>query len=237
MSFFGRLGNLWRGFLSLWIADLETRNPEIVYENSIETATKKYTGLKSITASIIRRRDEIQARLSAANKAMLQTQADLSAALDSNQDDIAELLIEKQQKLESEIKDLEGDAEQAGKEADDAKASLLQVKAMVNNLKAEKDQYIAKLRSAEARIKINEQLEGLSVDAEVQSLGNVREHIKNKVSEANLSNELQDNDLDKRLAKLRSSASGSSAKAELARIKAARQKEKEKTVPAEQESK
>ena len=29
---FGRLGNLWRGFLSIWISDVEKAHPEIAYE-------------------------------------------------------------------------------------------------------------------------------------------------------------------------------------------------------------
>ena len=32
---FERLGNVWRGFLSLWISDIESRNPEAVYEAAI----------------------------------------------------------------------------------------------------------------------------------------------------------------------------------------------------------
>ena len=28
-GFFGRLANLWRGFLSIWIADGEKKHPEI----------------------------------------------------------------------------------------------------------------------------------------------------------------------------------------------------------------
>ena len=35
VSFFARIGNLWKGFLSLWIADIEKDHPEIAYENAI----------------------------------------------------------------------------------------------------------------------------------------------------------------------------------------------------------
>ena len=31
-----RLGNLWRGFLRLWISDVEKEHPEIAYENAID---------------------------------------------------------------------------------------------------------------------------------------------------------------------------------------------------------
>ena len=32
VGFFGRLGNLWKGFISLWISDVEKKHPEIAYE-------------------------------------------------------------------------------------------------------------------------------------------------------------------------------------------------------------
>jgi phage shock protein A len=49
---------------------------------------------------------------------------------------------------------------------------------------------LAKMQSAQARIKVQEQLDGLSVDADVKALDNVREHIKTTIAEANLGSEL-----------------------------------------------
>ena len=34
INFFSRLANLWRGFISLWISDVEKHHPEIAYENA-----------------------------------------------------------------------------------------------------------------------------------------------------------------------------------------------------------
>ena len=59
MGMFGRLANLWKGFVSLWISDIEKDHPEIAYENAINSMVEKYTRLKTATAAIIRRRDEI----------------------------------------------------------------------------------------------------------------------------------------------------------------------------------
>ena len=41
MGFIQRLSNLWTGFLSLWVSDLETSNAEAVYEAAIEERIKK----------------------------------------------------------------------------------------------------------------------------------------------------------------------------------------------------
>ena len=53
MGFFSRVGNLWKGFLSLWIADIEKEHPEIAYENAINSMIQKYAKLKGATAAII----------------------------------------------------------------------------------------------------------------------------------------------------------------------------------------
>ena len=39
MGFFQRISNLWRGFLSLWISNIEQENPEAVYEAAINELT------------------------------------------------------------------------------------------------------------------------------------------------------------------------------------------------------
>jgi phage shock protein A len=77
------------------------------------------------------------------------------------------------------------------------------------------------MASAQARIRINDQLEGLSVDAEVTALDNVREHIKNTIAQANLGAELKSTDLDQRLAGLRQQSGDVTAKQQLAEMKAA----------------
>ena len=43
INFFARLGNLWRGFVSLRIADIEKNHPEIAYENAINSMVAKYS--------------------------------------------------------------------------------------------------------------------------------------------------------------------------------------------------
>ena len=63
-GFFSRLANLWKGFVSLWISDIEKEHPEIAYENAINSMIEKYSKLKKATAAIIRRREEVSERLS-----------------------------------------------------------------------------------------------------------------------------------------------------------------------------
>lgn len=222
MSLIGRLSNLWRGFLSLWIADIEKEHPEIAYENAINSMVVKYTKLKTATAAIIRRREEIDERFKKATSELAQTEAELNAAMETNQDDLSVILIQKKNMLASEITEMKTEMEMARSDADSAKTSLLSVQTEIKKLKAERDTMLAKMQSAQARIKIQGQLDGLSVDEEVRALDNVRAHIKTTIAEANLGKELSDSSLDSRLASLKNQAGDVMARQQLAEMKAKR---------------
>ena len=219
---FGRLANLWRGFVSLWISDVEKQHPEIAYENAINSMVEKYSRLKTATAAIIRRREEIDDRFKKASADLAQTEAELTVAVETNQDDLAVVLIQKKNQLTSDINEMKAELDSAQKDADSAKTSLIGVQSEIRKLKSERDSMLAKMQSAQARIKIQEQIDGLSVDAEVKALDNVREHIKTTIAEANLGREMSDSSLDARLAALRNQAGDVQAKQQLAEMKAKR---------------
>lgn len=220
VGFFARIGNLWKGFLSIWISDVEKEHPEIAYENAINSMVEKYTKLKTATASIIRRREDIDERLKKANRELAQTEAELNAAVETGQDDLAVILIQKKNQLEADVTEMKADMDTASKDAESAKTSLLQVQGEIKKLKAERDTMLARMQSAQARLKIQEQLDGLSVDAEVKALENVRDHIKTTVAAANLGKELSETSLDGRLAALKTQAGDVQAKQQLAELKA-----------------
>jgi len=221
VGFFKRLGNLWKGFLSIWISDVEKEHPEIAYENAINSMVEKYSKLKAATAAIIRRREDTDARFKQASKEQAQTDAELNVAVETNQDDLAVILIQKKNQLTAEIAELKSDLDVAQKDADSAKSSLLSVQSEIKKLKAERDTMLARMQSAQARIKIQEQLDGLSVDAEVKALDNVRDHIKNTIAQANLEKEIGESSLDQRLAQLRQQSGDVTARQQLEQLKAA----------------
>jgi phage shock protein A len=219
-GFFRRLHNLFTGFLNLWISDVEKEHPEIAYENAINSMIEKYSKLKRATAAIIRRRDELHERFTTQSNELAQINQDLEVAVQTAKDDLALILIQKKNVLEKEVADLKADLETAGKDADSAKAALLQVQAEIKKLQAEKDSMLAKMESAKARVRIQEQLDGLSVDAEVKALENVRGHIKNTIAEANLGQELASSSLDSRLKELRAQSGDVTARSQLDEMKA-----------------
>jgi phage shock protein A len=222
VGFFKRLGNLWRGFLSIWISDVEKEHPEIAYENAINSMIEKYSKLKAATAAIIRRREDTSERFQKATKELVQTDAELGVALDTNQDDVALILLQKKNQLTADVAEMRAEMDGAQKDADSAKTSLMSVQGEIRKLQAERDSMLAKMQSAQARLKIQGQLDGLSVDAEVKALENVREHIKNTIAEANLGKELSESSLDSKLAAVRNQVGEVQAKQQLAELKAKR---------------
>ncbi len=220
MGLISRIANLWRGFLSLWIADIEKEHPEIAYENAINSMIGKYAKLKSATAAIIRRREDLDDRYKRTTADLAQADGELNTAVETNQDDLAVVLIQKKNQLTADLAELKTDMEAARSDADSAKQSLVSVQSEIRKLKGERDTMLAKMQSAQARLRIQEQLDGLSVDEEVKALDTVRTHIKNTIAEANLTKELSDSSLDARLASLRNQTGDVLAKQELASLKA-----------------
>ncbi len=181
---------------------------------------EKYSRLKTATAAIIRRREDIGERLKKNQTDLAQAEADLNVAVETNQDDLAVVLIQKKNQLTADLAEMKAELDSAQKDADSAKSSLIGVQNEIRKLKSERDSMLAKMQSAQARIRIQEQIDGLSVDADVKALDNVREHIKTTIAEANLGRELGDSSLDARLAALRNQAGDVQAKQQLAELKA-----------------
>jgi phage shock protein A len=219
MNLFSRLANLVRGFLSLFVTGLEQQHPEIAYENAINTMVEKYNKLKNATAGLIRLREDAADRLQKAQAQQKELAAMLDQAMATNQDDLAVELIERKDAVEAEIASLQGDLEGAQKDVETAKAALTDVKGEIGKLKAEKDRMLAKMQSAQARTRINDQLEGLSVDAELRALENVRTGIKDTIAKAKLGDELRETDLDNRLDALKAGSSKAVARAKLDAMK------------------
>ncbi len=219
LNLFTRLGNLVRGFMSLFVSGIEQQHPEIAYENAINTMIEKYNKLKNATAGLIRLREDAADRLQKAQAQQHELTAMLEQAMAEGQDDIAVELIERKDAIDAEIASLQAEMEAAEKDVGTAKTALTEVKGEIAKLKAEKDRMLAKMQSAQARVRIQDQLEGLSVDAELRALENVRTGIKDTIAKAKLGDELRESDLDVRLKSLRTNSSKASARNKLEALK------------------
>ena len=197
MSFFDRLTNLWKGFLSLWISDYENKNPEAVYESAIEGRKKKYLELKKAVSGIVYLRNKLQEEHKQKERELVEVNAQIPVAVAEGEDEATLVLIQ--------IDDYSKLA--------DTVASHLAIKI------TEKQEMLAKKATAEARISINESLEGLSADADIKALDNVRESIHKIQAEADVSTEVKGSSLDDKLKKIKAKTGNAAARAQLDELK------------------
>jgi len=219
MGFFDRLANVWRGFLSLWVSDIENRNPEAVYESAIDERVRKHRDLKKAVSGIVYLRNKLSTELEAKERALKDVMNQLPIAIEDGEDEVALVLIQKKDELTASIESLSAEMKKVSEQAEDAKSGLLAFQGDIEKLKREKDQMLAAKANAEARIQIQETLDGLSTEADVKALDNVREHIQKLQAEADIGSEIQGESLDAKLAKIKDKAANSSARAQLKEMK------------------
>lgn len=164
-------------------------------------------------------RNKVTAELDAKQKELKDINAQLPVALESGDDEVALVLLQRKNELEKSIESLIGEQDKVNKQADDAKAALVQFQGEIEKLKRERDEMIAKKATAEARIKIQESLDGLSTDADIKALEGVREHIHQLQAQADVGSEIKGESLDARLKKIKEKTADASAKSQLDEMK------------------
>jgi len=222
MGLLSRMYNLWTGFLSIFVGNLETKRPEIAYENAINSMTEKYAKLKSAAAGLIKNRTKLESRIKAAESELGELQMQIDVAVERNEDEVAVLLLEKQESVQADLDSARGDLAQAAKDAESAKESLNGIRVEIDKLKTERDRVVAQINDATARKQIQEQLDGLSIDDDVKALENVREYAERVRAEVQIGDEIKDSSLEGKLADIRAATTSTRAQAKLAALKAKR---------------
>lgn len=237
MGFFSRVGNLWNGFWGLFISDMEANNAEAVYESAIEERIQKHRELKKAVSGIVYLRNKLSTELEQKQAALAEIQPQIPVAIEEGEDEAALVLIQKKDELNTAISQIQAELEKVSTQADEAKAGLVAFQGEIEKLKREKHEMLAKKANAEARIQIQETLDGLSTDADIRALENVREGIDKLQAEADVGAELDDSNLDAKLDEIKSKTATASAKAQLdemkkqmAAQKAAKEGKVEKTI-------
>jgi phage shock protein A len=219
MGFFQRLSNLWNGFLSLWISNVEQTNPEAVYEAAINERVRKYQELKKAVSGIVYLRDKLQTELEQKEREFREVSVQLPVAVEQGEDEVALLLIQKKDELTSRIEMISKELDKVVAQAEEAKGGLLSFQGEIEKLRREKDEMMAAKATASARIQIQETLNGLTTDADIAALDNVRTGIKKLQAEADVGAELQGSSLDSKLKRIKEATATSSARSQLDELK------------------
>ena len=135
MGFFDRLGQVWKGFLSLWISDLENRNPEAVYEAAIDERVKKHRELKKAVSGIVYLRNKLQNELETKERELAEVNLQIPVAVEEGEDEAALVLLQKKDELETALAELAVELEKVSGQAEEAKSGLIQFQGEIEKLK------------------------------------------------------------------------------------------------------
>ena len=167
MGLFDRMANVWKGFISLWVSEVEQKNPEAVYEAAIEERLKKHSQLKKAVSGIVYLRNKLTSELEQAEKQLAEIQLQIPVAVEEGEDDVALVLLQKKDELTVKIIQVSSELEKIKVQAEEAKSGLIAFQGEIEKLKREKNEVLAKKANAEARISIQETLDGMSTDADL----------------------------------------------------------------------
>ena len=224
MRFLARMQNLIRGVLGQWLGRREQRNPEAVYEAAIQERLEQYAKLRQAAAGVLYARTKLSKEMQLKSAELARVDKQLHIAVDHDDDAAALVLISRRDALHAEVERLTGELSDLTGEAETAKKNLIAFQQEIARLREEKVRMIARLANAQARLRLQETLSGLSTDADIRALEGVRDHINQLVAEVQVARDTSDTDLERRLGKIREAEADAAARAQLDELKRARKR-------------
>jgi phage shock protein A len=217
-----RLWNLLRGAFARWIGRREHANPEAVYETAIQERHAQYGQLRQAAAGVLYLRSKLAKELERESSELALIKRQLDVALDRDDDAVALTLIGRRNRLAADVERLTAELTELTQEAESAKQNLIAFQDDIARLKEERVRMLARLANAKARLRFQTTLNGLSPDADIRALDEVREHINRLVAETQIGRDVGDRDLSARLDRIREAEAESSARAQLEEMKRTR---------------
>jgi phage shock protein A len=213
------LRGLIHGIFAVWIRDSERQNPRAVYEEAIHQRTQQYRDLKEAVAGILYMRNKLEAEITERRAEVARLHDDIRRAVRTGQDELSVTLIARKQLLLEDLERAESELANVRAEAEEAKSNLVRFREEIRGLVQEKSRMLASLANAQARRRITEAIEGLSVDADMKALEGVRDHIARISTEGELERELGDVTVRTRVRAIRDEVRDEAARRELQELK------------------
>jgi phage shock protein A len=216
-----RLRSLIGGMFGMWVKGRENRSPEVVYEQAIAERVRQYRELKEAVAGILYMRNKLEQEINERRVEIARMHDDVRRAVRAGRDEISLTLIYQKQNLFDDLERAEEELGSVKTQAEEAKSNLVRFREEIRALVREKGRMLATLANAQARRRLQVAIEGLSVDAEMDALESVREHISRLAMEGQLQKEIGDDGvaMRQRLREFRDEARRESARAELDQLK------------------
>jgi phage shock protein A len=222
MKLFQRLTNLVRGVFGRWLGEREHRNPEAVYEAAIQERVAQYAKLRQAAAGIIYMRQKYDRELAQRSDELARVRRQLEIAVERDDDPAALALLARQEALSTDVARLTNESGELAAEAEAATRNLVTFREEIDRLRDERARTLVRLANAKARLRLHETLSGLSPEADIQALAEVRDHVNRLVTEATLVRDGADPALAKRLGSIRDAEAERAARAQLDELKRAR---------------
>jgi phage shock protein A len=217
--FLSRFFKLISGKLTTWLKAREAQDPEAVYESAITERLRRYHQLKSAAAGVIYMRNKLERELKTKSAELAEVCEEAAQAADMNEDKCALILLQRKHELTADCDRLREELGDLTREAEEAKQNLIAFKGEIEKLKIEKVRMLARLKNAQARVRIQDALERVSYDEDVRALEEVRESIQRALAQAGVNHELGGSDLDAKLDEIRQRNAEAKAQAELQELK------------------
>ncbi len=214
-----RLFNLITGKFRRWVKAREAHDPEAVYETAITERIRRYQQLKSAAAGVIYMRNKLGHELQDKSLEMREVDDEAKQAVDMNEDQCALILIARKHELETECTRLREELSELTVEAEDAKKNLVAFKGEIEKLKVEKLTMVARLKNAQARVRIQRVLDELTTEDDVRALEEVRESIQRTLAEAGVNREMRDAEIGEKMDRIRAQKDFARARDELDELK------------------
>jgi phage shock protein A len=224
MQFFARIQNLLRGTVSQWLGHREQRHPGAVYEAAIQERLNQYTRLREAAAGVLYLRTKLARELQLKASELTRLHSQLDVAVDRDDDAVALVLIGRRDAIAAEVERLTGELAELTIEAEAAKKNLIAFHNDIARLREEKVRMVARLANAKARMRLQETLSGLSPDADIRALDEVRDHVNRLVAEVQLGRDTADPELERRLGSIREAEATTAARAQLDELKRSRKR-------------
>ena len=220
-SMLKRFRSLLRGFFGRWVREREQQSPQVVYEQAIAERVRQYRELKEAVAGILFMRNKLEEEISDRRVEIARMHDDVRRAVRLGRDEISLGLIGQKQALFEDLERAAKELAAVRDQAEEAKDNLIRFREEIRSLVREKGQMLATLANAKARRRLRVAIEGLSVDAEMDALESVREHISRLAMEGDLSREVGEDALAmrQRLRAFRNEGRRESARSELEQLK------------------
>lgn len=217
--FISRLKNLVSGKFSRWLKAREARDPEAVYEAAISDRIRRYQQLKNAAAGAIYMRNKLERELKQKSAELSEVAEQAGQAADINEDQCALILIRRKHELEADGERVREELSQLTVEAEEAKKNLVGFKSEIDKLKTEKVRMLARLRNAQARMRVERALEEFSYDEDLRALQEVRESIQQMLTQAGVNREIHASEIDQKLEEIRRRNAEAKVQAELDDLK------------------